>query len=216
MLDALYLLVWRCSHILTDSTPANSVGWCRIHQSSVRLSHWSGDDGNYVTIIVGWCWTYMLVDTKLKHWLSPLSSNIVTNAYSIHPGASLIEATKGSQCWYSIAQVRYTEILARPPRPSGDISVFGFFVLKSFLGIARQWGRERFAILYLKPGSQVRILIYRTWAIKPEDWEFKKGYDRAASHWITILGVIWLLGSANFPPLEIIIGLHTRRWNYIW
>ena len=113
MLDALYLLVWRCSHILTDSTPANSVGWCRIHQSSVRLSHWSGDDGNYVTIIFGWCWTHMLVDTKLKHWLSPLSSNIVTNAYSIHPGASLIEATKGSQCWYSIAQVRYTEILAR-------------------------------------------------------------------------------------------------------
>ena len=75
MLDALYLLVWRCSHILTDSTPANSVGWCRLNQSSVRLSYWSGDDGNYVTFIVGWCWTHMLVNTKLKHRLSPSSSN---------------------------------------------------------------------------------------------------------------------------------------------
>ena len=113
MLDALYLLVWRCSHILTDSKPANSVGWCRLHQSSVRLSYWSGDDSNYVTIIVGWCWTHMLVDNKLKHRLSPSSSNIVTTAYSTQPSASLIGATKGSQCWYSIAQVRYIEILTR-------------------------------------------------------------------------------------------------------
>ena len=73
--------------------------------------YWSGDDGNYVTIIVGWCWTH--IDTKLKHRLSPSPSHIVTTAYSTHPGASLIEATKGSQCWYSIAQVRYIEILTR-------------------------------------------------------------------------------------------------------
>ena len=46
-------------------------------------------------------------------------------------------------------------------------SLFGFvsFVLNSLLGIARQWSREKFAILTLKPRSHVRILIYRTWAI---------------------------------------------------
>ena len=177
-----------------------NIGWCRIHQSSVRLSHWSGDDGNYVTIIVGWCWTHMLVDTKLKHRLSPSSFNIVTTAYSTHAGAPLIEATKGSQCqliFNSPSSIYWNSNTT--PRPSGHISVFGFFVLKSFLGIARQWSRQKFAILSLKPRSQVTILIYR-----PEDWEFKKGYDRAASYWITILGVIWLLGSANYPPLEII------------
>jgi len=31
--------------------------------------------------------------------------------------------------------------------------------------IERQWSREKFAILSLKPRSRVRILIYRTWAI---------------------------------------------------
>ena len=41
----------------------------------------------------------------------------------------------------------------------------GFFVHNSLLGIARQWSREKFAILTLKPRSHVRILIYRTWAI---------------------------------------------------
>ena len=53
------------------------------------------------------------------------------------------------------------------PRLSGHFSIFGlvFFVLKSLLGIARQWSREKFAILSLKPRSHVRILIYRTWAI---------------------------------------------------
>ena len=53
------------------------------------------------------------------------------------------------------------------PRLSGDFSTFGlvFFVLKSLLGIARQWSREKFAILTLKPRSHVRVLIYRRWAI---------------------------------------------------
>ena len=45
-------------------------------------------------------------------------------------------------------------------------SGFGFFfVLNFLLGIARQWSREKFPILTLKPRSHVRILIYRTWAI---------------------------------------------------
>ena len=36
---------------------------------------------------------------------------------------------------------------------------------KSLLGIAGQWSAEKIAILSLKPPCQVRILIYRTWAI---------------------------------------------------
>ena len=53
------------------------------------------------------------------------------------------------------------------PRLSGHFSIFGFvnFVLNSLLGIARQWSREKFAILTLKPRSHIRILKYRTWAI---------------------------------------------------
>ena len=45
------------------------------------------------------------------------------------------------------------------PRLSGHFSIFGliFFVLKSLLGIVRQWSREKFAILSLKPRSNVRI-----------------------------------------------------------
>ena len=39
-----------------------------------------------------------------------------------------------------------------------------FFVLNSLLGIAKQWSREKFAILTLKPRSRVRILRHRTWA----------------------------------------------------
>ena len=54
------------------------------------------------------------------------------------------------------------------PRLSGrHFSIFGlvFFVLKSLLGIARQWSHEKFAILTLKPRILVKILVYRTWAI---------------------------------------------------
>ena len=53
------------------------------------------------------------------------------------------------------------------PRLSGHFSIFGlvFFVLKSLLGIARQWILEKFAILTLKPRSHVRISMYRAWAI---------------------------------------------------
>ena len=42
-------------------------------------------------------------------------------------------------------------------------------MFKSLLGIARQWSREKFAILTLKPRSHVRILIYRAWAIGYDD-----------------------------------------------
>ena len=54
------------------------------------------------------------------------------------------------------------------PRLCDHFSIFGlvFFVLKSLLGIARQWSREKFAILTLKPRSQVKILKYRTWTIR--------------------------------------------------
>ena len=54
------------------------------------------------------------------------------------------------------------------PRLPGHFSIFGlvFFVLKSLLGIARQWRRKKFAILILKPWSHVKILLYRTWAIR--------------------------------------------------
>ena len=48
-------------------------------------------------------------------------------------------------------------------RLSGHFSIFGlvFFVLKSPLGIARQWSREKFAISTLKPRSHVSVLIYK-------------------------------------------------------
>ena len=41
-------------------------------------------------------------------------------------------------------------------------------MLKSLLGIARQWSREKFAILSRKPRSHVRILKNRTWAVTVE------------------------------------------------
>ena len=46
-------------------------------------------------------------------------------------------------------------------RLSVHFSLFGlvFFVLKPLLGIARQWNREKFAILTPKLRSHVRILI---------------------------------------------------------
>ena len=45
------------------------------------------------------------------------------------------------------------------PRLSGHFSILGliFFVLKSLMGIVRQRSREKFAILSLKPRSNVRI-----------------------------------------------------------
>ena len=53
------------------------------------------------------------------------------------------------------------------PRLSGHFSIFGlvFFVLKSLLGIAKQWSREKFAILSLKPRNHSRTVTHRTCAI---------------------------------------------------
>ena len=53
------------------------------------------------------------------------------------------------------------------PRLSGHTSIVGvvFFVSKSLLGIEKQKKLEKFAILSRKPGSHVRILIYRRWPI---------------------------------------------------
>ena len=55
------------------------------------------------------------------------------------------------------------------PRLSGQNSIFGvvFSVSKSLLGIERQKKLEKFAILTRKPWSHARILIYRTWPIRP-------------------------------------------------
>ena len=49
------------------------------------------------------------------------------------------------------------------PRVSGHFSIFGlaFFVLNSLLGIARQWSREKFAIL-----SQSLGMMLEFWYIK--------------------------------------------------
>ena len=66
-------------------------------------------------------------------------------------------------------------------RLSGHFSTFGlvFFVLKSLLGIARQWSRKKFAISSVKPQSHVRILIYRTWAILRFPGPQPRGYEIA-------------------------------------
>ena len=72
-----------------------------------------------------------------------------------------------SVLWMPIAHVRYVKILTWLP---GFLVIFLFLVwfsllLKSLLGIARQWSFEKFAILTLKPWSFVRVLIYRRWAM---------------------------------------------------
>ena len=56
-------------------------------------------------------------------------------------------------------------------------SIFGlvFLVLKSLLGIAKQWRLKKFVILTLKSQSHVRILINRTWTIKSKDYFFVGG-----------------------------------------
>ena len=54
-------------------------------------------------------------------------------------------------------------------RLSGHLFIFGLasFVLKTLLGIARQWSLKKIAILSLKPRTHARILIYQTWANPP-------------------------------------------------
>ena len=74
---------------------------------------------------------------------------------------------------------------------SCHITIFGlvFLVLKSPLGIARQWSHEKFAILFLKTRSHVRILIYRTWAIPEKYYVIQNGASRMSA----ILDVIYIV-----------------------
>ena len=74
------------------------------------------------------------------------------------------------------------------PRLSGHFFYiwFGFWGLKSPLGIARQWSSEKFAISSLQPRSCVRVLIYRTWAISFLSlWTANKPTENfhVKSHW---------------------------------
>ena len=100
------------------------------------------------------------------------------------------------------------------PRLFGQFSIFGlvFFVLKSPLGIARHWSREKFAILSLKPRNHVRIVIHRTCAIIAS--EVKKIASSRIPHLVIIailskLKVICrmqiILNSHSIPFFKVII-----------
>ena len=73
-------------------------------------------------------------------------------------------------------------------------------MLKSLLGIARQWSREKCAILPLKLRSHNRILTYRTWAINAS--------QNAAKHRVfsqprsEVLSTTRLLGTDRREPWE--------------
>jgi len=102
------------------------------------------------------------------------------------------------------------------PRLSGHFSIFGlvFFVLKSLLGIARQWSREKFANLSLEPRNHVRIVIHRTCAIVAS--EVKKIVSSRIPHPVEIailskLKVTFrmqvIFNSPSIPFFKVIIGL---------
>ena len=74
------------------------------------------------------------------------------------------------------------------PRLSCHITIFSL-VLKSLLGIGRPWSQEIFAILFLKPRSHVRILIYRRWAIPEKYYDIQND----ASRMWAILDVIYIV-----------------------
>ena len=84
------------------------------------------------------------------------------------------------------------------PRISGHFSIFGlvFFVLKSLLGIAKQWSREKFAILALKP---VRSLVYRTWGIATGE----KTWPQLFKRWINHYPVDNAISFPSTYPIEI-------------
>ena len=73
-------------------------------------------------------------------------------------------------------------------RLSGHICIFGwaFFVRKSLLGIARQWSREKFAILSPEPRIHDRILFFRTSVVKSM---FLKVWWRIFNSWYTVYKV---------------------------
>ena len=76
-----------------------------------------------------------------------------------------------------IAHVRYIKILTRL---RGFLIIF-LYILFSILcaQVSSGWSREKFAILSLKPRSNIRI--YRTWAIS-NDLMFQGGKDPEESH----------------------------------
>ena len=91
-----------------------------------------------------------------------------------------------------------------------------FFVLKSLLGIARQWSHEKFEFLTLKPRGHVRILIHQTWTIVIRQnklmprlcWSVLDQNDRSKCYWTlctfkSTLGV-WQLLHNHSTPLTVI------------
>ena len=82
------------------------------------------------------------------------------------------------------------------PRFSGHFSIFGlvFFVLKSLLGIARQWSGEKFSSLTLKPRSHDRILIYRYYSIQMQSLRqtlsFRNFFNKDPGHRLPARGGI--------------------------
>ena len=60
-------------------------------------------------------------------------------------------------------------------------------MFNSLLGIARQWSREKVAILSLKPLSHIKMLIYRTWAIYCwgyRDSTIRRSRLKLFTHWL--------------------------------
>ena len=123
-------------------------------------------------------------------------------------------------------------------RFSGHFSAFDlvFVMLKSPLGIARQWSREKCAIFSVKPQSHVRILIYRTWAVVrfpgPQPRGYKITVDSCSIHIPPHIRVLNLLSSvyahcdwhssylilffymASFPNLFLFLHFLTDKSNY--
>ena len=92
------------------------------------------------------------------------------------------------------------------PRLSGHFSKLGlvFFVLKPLLGIARQWSREKFPILSLKPGSHVRLSIYQTITELIQDYNsenFITCYHPRDTHYRDSLGLVcqWIADFNQVP-----------------
>ena len=82
------------------------------------------------------------------------------------------------------------------PTPSGHICILGlvFFSLKSPLEIVRQQSREKFAVLSVKPWSDVvKIPFYLTWAIRydlmfqPKHGPYAESLKRAFPGFSTLL-----------------------------
>ena len=89
------------------------------------------------------------------------TSKIKKNSATVYVGSFLMVCITKAHVWY-------IKILAWL---QGFLVIFlwsfdlFFFVLKSLLGIARQWSHEKFEFLTLKPRGHVRILIHQTWTI---------------------------------------------------